>query len=149
MPAGEAVDLDREELDLAPVGEFVYAVGKEGDEADEGGTEGGQAGGLDLRGEGVLGDEEAALEVVSAVDEDEEAAVVDVAKGVAGVALSSAETEPEDVDGDSGLVDGEVGGGAGGGVAAVAAYDERGVDVDWSGRSVDVDSDDAVICRFR
>ncbi len=79
MPASEAVDLDGEEVDLAPVGELVYTVGKEGDEAGQGGAEGGQAGGLDFGGEGVLGDEEAALEVVAAVDEDEEVAVVDVA----------------------------------------------------------------------
>ena len=48
VPAGKAVDLDGEELDLAPVGDLVYAgftVGvagaKERDETGEGGAEGG------------------------------------------------------------------------------------------------------------
>ncbi len=58
------------------------------------------------------------------------------------------EAEPEDVDGDSGLVEREVGGGAGGGVAAIAAYDEGGGDFDGAGWGVGVDADDAMVVVF-
>ncbi len=47
VPACEAVDLNGEEFDLVPGGDLVDAVGEEGDEADEGVAEGGEAGGLD------------------------------------------------------------------------------------------------------
>ena len=60
-----------------------------------------------------LRDDVAALEVVVAVDEDEEAAVVDVAEGVLGVGGVAGEAEPEDVDGDAFFDDAEVGGGYG------------------------------------
>ena len=121
MPAGEAVDLNGEELDLVPVGDLVDAVGEEGNEAGDA-RRGRRAGRrVGFGGEGVFGDEEGALEVIGAIDEDDEAAVVDVAEDVGGVGCVAGEAEPEDVDGDSGLVDREVGGGAGGGVAAVAA----------------------------
>ena len=60
----------------------------------------------------------------------------------------TAEAEPEDVDGDSGFVEWEVGGGAGGGVAAVAAYDEGGVDFGGAGGGVGADADDAVVGVF-
>ena len=149
VPAREAVDLNGEKFDLVPVGELVYAVGEEGDEAGDGGAKSGEAGGLDFGGEGVFGDDEGALEVVGAIDEDGEGAVVDVADDVGGVGVAAGEAEPEDVDGDAGLVDGEVGGGAGGGVAAIAAYDEGGGDIDWAGRGVGMDADDAVVCRLR
>ena len=65
VPAVETVDLDGEELDLVPVGDLVYAVGEEGDEAGDGGPEGGEASGLDRGGEGVFGDDEGALVVVA------------------------------------------------------------------------------------
>ena len=119
VPAGEAVDLDGEELDLVPVGELVYAgfvVGaagaEEGDEMDDGGAEGREASGLDVGGEGVLGDEEGALEVLGSIDEDGEGAVVGIADDVGGVVLVAGEAKPEDVDGHSCLLDGEIGGGA-------------------------------------
>ena len=88
------------------------AVGEEGDEVGYGGAEGGEASGLDGGGEGVFGDDEGALEVVGAIDEDGEVAVVDVAEDVRGVGFAAGEAEPEDVDGDSGFDEGEVGGGA-------------------------------------
>ena len=103
---------------------------------------------MDFGGEGVLADEKGALEVVGAIDEDGEVAVVDVADDVGGVGFAAGETEPEDVDGNTGLVNGEVGGGAGGGVAAVAAYDEGGRDVDWPGGRVGVDADDTMAVVF-
>ena len=103
---------------------------------------------MDFSGEGVLSDEKGALEVVGAIDEDGEVAVVDVADDIGWVGFVAGEAEPEDVDGDSGLVDREVGGGTGGGVAAIAADDEGCRDVDWSGGSVGMDADDAMIVVF-
>ncbi len=72
-------------------------------------------------------------------------AVVEVAEGVFGLAFAAAEAEPEDVDGRAGVVDGEMGGGAGGGVAAVAAYDEGGVNFGGAGGGVGADSGDAAV----
>ncbi len=86
-------------------------------------------------GEGVFADDVRGLEVVVAVDEDHHAAEVEVAEGVFGVFGLAGEAEPEDVDGNAVVDDGEMGGGDGGGVAAVAAYGEVGGDVDgtvWS-----------------
>jgi hypothetical protein len=96
----------------------------------DGGAEGGEASGLDPGGEGFLGDEEGTLEVICAIDEDGEVAVVDVADDVGGVAFLAAETEPEDVDGNSGLANGQVGGGPGDRASTVAANDEGGQDFD-------------------
>jgi hypothetical protein len=131
-PALEVVDLDGEEFDFVPGVEFGGAgfawTPEERGELLDGGAEGGEPGLLD-GGEGALGDDEAALEVVDAVDEDEDAAVVDVAEGVLGVGGVARDAHPEDVDGDALFDDVEVGGGAGGGVAAIAADGERGVDL--------------------
>ena len=99
-PAFEVVDLDGEELDLVPGVELGGAAGEEGGELLEAGVEGFEAALLD-GGEGAFGDDEAGLEVVVAVDEDEDAAEVDVAEGVLGVVGLAREAEPEDVDGDA------------------------------------------------
>ncbi len=56
------------------------ATAEEGDDALDGLLEGFEAGGLDL-GEGAFGYDVADLVVVVAIDEDDEAAVVDVARG--------------------------------------------------------------------
>lgn len=118
VPAGEAVDLDGEKLDLVPVGELIHAGfvagaagAEEGDEVGNGGTESWQASRLDFGGEGALGDNEGDLEVFGSIDEDGEVAVVNVAYDVGGVVLVTGEAKPEDVDGHSGLANGEIGGG--------------------------------------
>ena len=120
-PLLEAVDFYGEELDVVPGVEGGGAAGEEGDDAVDALLEGCEAGGLDL-GEGAFGDDVADLVVVVAIDEDDEAAVVDVAEAVLGVAGLAGETEPEDVDGDAVVDEREMGGDAGDGVAAVAAY---------------------------
>ena len=56
-----------------------------------------------------------------------------------------AEAEPEDVDGDAVIVDLEVGDGAGGGVATVAADGEVGVDFDGAVGGFGVGADDAAV----
>ena len=99
-------------------------------------------------GEGVLGNDEAALEVIATVDEDEEVAVVDVAESITGIAFAAAKMEPENVDRNPGLLDGKVGGGSRGGVAAIASYDERGGYIDHPGGGIDVNSRDAVVMVF-
>ena len=90
VPAGEAVDLDGQELDLIPIGDLIYAVGKRGDETGDAGAEGGDTGGLDRGSEAVLGDEEGALEVVATRDQDGEGAVVGVTENVGRVGFMTA-----------------------------------------------------------
>ena len=85
---------------------------------------------MDGGGEGVFGNDEGTLEVVGATDEDCELAVVDIAEDVRRVAFAAGEAEPEDVDGDTGFDDWEIGIGACGGGAAVAAYDQGCFDID-------------------
>jgi hypothetical protein len=80
VPAVEDVDLDFEEFDLIPVGDLGYAVGEEGCDADDALVDGFEAGGFDVGLEGVFGDDEGALVVVGAVDEDDDAALIDVAE---------------------------------------------------------------------
>ena len=122
-PLLEAIDFHGEELDFVPGVEDGGAAGEEGDDALDGLLEGGEAGGLDL-GEGTFGEDEADLVVVVAIDEDDEVAVVDVAEAVLGIAGLAGEAKPEDIDGDAVVDEGEMGGDAGDGVAAVAAYGE-------------------------
>ncbi len=93
----------------------------------------------------ALGDDEAALKVSVAVDEDEDVAVVDVAEGVLGVGGLAGDREPENVDGDALLDDVEVGSFAGGRVAAVAAHGEGGADFGGAVGGVGADAGDAVV----
>ncbi len=79
----ETIDLDGEELDLVPGVDLGGAAGEEGNDALDALLEGGEAFLLDLR-EGAFGDDVADLEVVDAIDEDDEAAVVDVAEAFSG-----------------------------------------------------------------
>ena len=146
-PALEVVDFYGEELDVVPGVELGGAAGEEGDDALDGLLEGFEARGLD-GGEGAFGDDEADLEVVVAIDEDDEAAVVDVAEGVLGVVGLAGEAEPEDVDGDAFFDEREVGGDAGDGVAAVAADGEVRGDFDGAVGGVGLDAGgDAVLLR--
>ena len=78
------VDLYGEELDLVPRVDLGGAIGEERDDACDALLEGGEAFLLDLR-EGAFGDEVGDLEVVDAVDENDEAAIVNVAEAVFGV----------------------------------------------------------------
>ncbi len=133
------IDLDGEELDLVPGVDLGGAAGEEGDDALEALAEGGEAVLLDAE-EVALGDEVADLEVVAAVDEDDDAAEVDVAEGVFGVVGLAGDAEPEDVDGDALLFEGEVRGDAGEGVAAVAADGEGGGDLDRAVGGVGADA---------
>ena len=119
-PFSETVDLDGEELGLVPRVDLGGAAGEEGNDALDAFAECGESLLLDLR-EGAFGDDVRDLEVVDAVDEDDETAVVDVAQSVFGVGLMAGEAEPENVDGNAFFDDGEMSGVAGGGVAAVAA----------------------------
>ena len=83
-PLLETVDLDGEELDLVPGVDLGGATGEKGNDALDALLEGGDTGLLNL-GKGAFSDDVADLEVVVAVDEDDEATVVDVAEGVLGV----------------------------------------------------------------
>ncbi len=145
VPALETVDLDREQIELIPGSDLGDAVGEEGDEMDEGLAEGGQAGGLDRGGEGVLGDDVSALEVVSAIDEDEAGSVVEVAESVRWIAGGAAESEPEDVDGGAAVYDGKFRGGAHDRLAAIAADGQAGTNLDWAVGGVGLDAQDAAV----
>ena len=138
-PLAEAVDLDGEELDFVPGVDFGGAAGEEGDDALDALLECSEAFLLDLR-EGAFGDDVSDLKVVDAIDEDDEAAVVDVAEGVLGVVGLARDAEPEDVDGNAVVDEGEMGGDAGDGVAAVAADGESGWDFDGAVGSVGEDA---------
>ena len=81
-------------------------------------------------GEGAFGDEVADLEVIVAIDEDDETAVVEVAECVFRVGGPACNAEPENVYGDALIDEREMCGDARDGVAAVAAYGECGSDLD-------------------
>jgi hypothetical protein len=140
-PFFKMVDLDGEELDLVPGIEMGGTSAEEGGELLDAGAEGFEAALLDDV-EVVFGDDVAGLKVVAAVDEDERAAVVDVAESVLGVGGLAGNLEPEDVDGDPLLDDFEVGGFARHGVAAVATDGEVGVDFCGTVGCVGADADD-------
>jgi hypothetical protein len=141
-PAFEVIDLDGEQLDLVPGVEAGGAAGEEWGDALNTFAEGRKACLLDL-GKGSFGDDVGGLEVLDAIDEDEETAVVDVAESAFGVVRVARDAEPEDVDGDAFLDDVEMSGGDGGGVAAVAADGERGVDFGGAVGGVGGDAGDA------
>ena len=103
---------------------------------------------MDFGGEGIFGDDKATLEVVATVDENKQATVIDVAKNILRITFVSGETEPEDVDRDSGFMKRKFGGGARCGLAAITADDERGRDIDRACWSVGVDSNDAIVVAF-
>ncbi len=83
-PTVKVIDLYGEQLDLVPGIELGGAAGEEGCELFDTGAESFEAVPLNLREE-AFGDDVAALEIVVAIDEDECAAVVDVAERVLGV----------------------------------------------------------------
>lgn len=133
-PLLKAIDLDGEKFDLVPGVDLGGASGEEGNDALNALLKGRDAGLLDL-GEGAFGDDVADLKVVVAIDEDDEAAVVDVAEGILGIGWLARDFEPEDVYGNAFVVEREVASIAGDGVAAVAADGYGGGDFDgavWS-----------------
>ena len=97
-PSFEMIDLHGEEFDLVPGVDLGDAVGEEGGDACDALLEGFEALLLDLR-EAVFGNDVGDLEVVDAVDEDDETAVVHVAEAAFCVGWFAREAEPEDVDG--------------------------------------------------
>ena len=108
----KVVDLHGEELDFVPGVKLRGAVAEKGNELFDVLAEAIEACLLEI-GEGPFGDDAGGL-VFGIV-------------GVRGVA------KPKDVDGDALLEEGEVSGGAGGGVAAIAADGEVGGDVEGAG----------------
>jgi len=130
-PFEEAVDLNGKQLDLVPGVDLDGAAGEEGNDALDALLEGGKTFLLDC-GEGVFGDDVADLEVVVAIDEDDEAAVVDVSESIFRVRGLTGDLEPEDIDRDADVLEWEVASVAGDGVAAVAADGQGGGDFDWT-----------------
>ena len=109
MPLREAVDLDERSLISSQSLISDDAVGEKGRDLSDFVPEVVEAILLDLTKE-PLADDEAGLEVIAAIDEDEGLAVVDVAEGVFGVAGSRPMRNQSDVDGDAKLDDLHVGG---------------------------------------
>jgi len=99
---------------------------------------------LDLR-EGALGNDVPDLEVVDAVDEDDEAAVVDVTECVFWVVGLASDAEPENVDRYSVVDKWKVGGFARDWVAAVASYGENCRDFDGAVGSIGADTGDGSV----
>ncbi len=110
-PVTKAIDLDGEEFDLVPGVDLAGADGEERDDALDALLEGWDALLLDLR-KGAFGDEIANLEVIVAIDEDDEAAEVEVAEGIFGVGGLACDAEPEDVYRNTFVDDGEISGDA-------------------------------------
>ena len=138
-PFLQAVDLYGEEFHFVPGVDFGGAPGEEWDDAFDALMECSDAFLLDLR-EGAFGDDVSDLKVVNAIDEYDEAAVVDVSESVLGVVGLAGDAEPEDVDGNAVVDERQMGGVARDGVAAIAADSERGWDLGgavwecWRGR---------------
>ncbi len=133
------VHLDSEELHLVPGVDLGGAAAKEGNDALEALLEGGKAFLLNLS-EGAFCDDVTDLEVVVAVDEDDETAVVDVAESVFGVGWLASEAQPENIDRNSFLDHRKVAGDTRDGMAAVAADGEMSRDFDWAVRGVSADT---------
>ena len=92
-PVLEAVDLYGEEFHFVPGVDFGGAPGEKRDDAFDALVECSDAVLLDLR-KGAFGDNVSDLEVVVAIDEHDEAAVVDVSEGVLGVVGLAGQAEP-------------------------------------------------------
>ena len=92
-PAFEVVDLDGEQLDLVPGIDLGGAALEERGKLLKLVVEAIEAFGLE-RGKASFWNEVASLEVVVAVDEDEESAEIDVAEGVLGVVGLACQAEP-------------------------------------------------------
>ena len=134
-PLNQSIDEDGEKLDLVPGVDLGGAAGEEGNDTLDALMEGGEAILLDLR-KGAFGDEVADLEVVVAIDENNEAAEVEVAERVFGVGGLARDAKPEDVQQNAFINEGEMTGDARDGVAAVAADGECGWDFDWTVRRI-------------
>ncbi len=128
-PVLKTVYLNCEELHFVPGVDLGGAAREEGDDALDALLEGGDAILLDL-GKGAFGDEVADLEVVVAIDEDDETAVVEVAECVFRVGGLACNAEPENVYGDAVVNKREMCGDSRDGVAAVATDCECGLDLD-------------------
>src|SRR5271157_531613 len=92
------VDLDAEELDLVPGVDLAGAASKEGDDALQALVEFVEAVLPDLV-EASLGNEVGDLEIIDAVNENGEAAVIHVAEAGFRVRRQAREPEPENIDG--------------------------------------------------
>ncbi len=103
-----------------------------------------EAAGLNIR-EGAFGDDVADLKVVDAIDEDDQAAVVDVAEAVFGIGWMAGNAQPKDVDGDAVIDERQMGGVARDGVAAVATDGKGRGDFYGAVGGVGDDADDGAI----
>jgi len=99
-PVLKAIDLDGEEFDFVPGVDLGGATGEKRNDAFDALMKGGETLLLDLR-KGAFGNEVSDLIVVDAIDEDDEAAVVDVAEAVFRVGGLTGDAKPQDVDGNT------------------------------------------------
>lgn len=128
-PVLKMVYLNCEELHLVPGVDLGSAAREEGDDALDALLEGGDAILPDKR-ECAFGDEITDLEVVVAIDENDETAVVEVAECVFRVGGLACNAEPENVYGDALVNKREMCGDSRDGVAAVTTDCECGLDLD-------------------
>src|SRR5271165_1977198 len=139
------VDLDAEELDLVPGVDLAGAASKEGDDALQALVEFVEAVLPDLV-EASLGNEVGDLEIIDAVNENGEAAVIHVAEAGFRVRRQAREPEPENIDGHASLDDGQTSGLPREGMAAIASDGQIGGDLDGAVRRVGADTgDDSVV----
>ena len=134
-PALKVIDLHREQFDLVPGFDGCGTSREERRDAFDALAEGRQPSLLHLR-EGSFGNDVGSLKVFDAIDEDEQAAIVDVTKSALGIGCIAREAQPEDIDRNAFFNDLEVSGTDRCGVAPVTSYSERGPDLGGSVGSV-------------
>lgn len=136
-PLRKPVDLYGEQLDLVPGIDLIDPISQERHDPSDAVLEVFQTGLLQLR-ESAFRYQVSDLEVVDAIDEDDQPAIVDVAEYIFRVAVVPGNAQPENVDGHTGFNEREVGCLTRGGMASIAAYRERCWNLDcalWRARN--------------
>ena len=109
VPLPQTIDLHRQQLDLLPILQFLHAIAEERSDLQNGFSKCLKPTRLYFR-KRVLLDDESGLEIIAAVDEDEDSAKIDVSQELVRIAVVARNTEPENVDGNAILVNFESGG---------------------------------------
>ncbi len=107
MPPAQPVDLHRKQLHLVPVFYFVNAIVQVRSQRAQSLAELLDSG-LPDAGKGAFGDDQSGLEVLAAIDQDKHLAEIDVAEELFGVGALAADAEPQDIDRNAELVDGQL-----------------------------------------
>ena len=102
VPLLEAVDLHGQQLDLIPIVQLLDSVAEVGRDLANCPAEGLHALPANFI-QRPFADQQPGLEVITAIDQDQSLAVIDIAKELIGIGLMAANAEPKHVDGDAAL----------------------------------------------